>query len=707
MQILTKDSYRPTILYVEDDEVARKVTSHLVSKAFPKVSLILAENGLDGLDAFRKYSPDLIITDVKMPVMDGIVMARKVREANKGTRIIVLTADSDINRILEAIDIGISHYVLKPINSVKLISAIRSCLDGIDQERHINEQLDFFRKLSRAVDQGPIANIVTDAEGNIEFVNPGFTRLTGYSYSEAVGMNMRMLKSGVTPSEEYRRLWNAVTSGEEWWGELLNRKKNGELFWASVSISPITDATGKVTNFLSRMEDITERKQKMETILYMAYYDSLTGLPNRYLFQELVQNALIQAQRHGRMLAVLFLDLDRFKNINDSLGHPVGDQLLQATAQRLKDCCSREGDIVARRGGDEFIVLLPELKSIEGLIKVTERIINAFNLSFVLPEHELSISTSIGISLFPQDGSDPETLIKKADMAMYCAKEEGRNRYHLFKPEMDSKTFKREPLESSLHRALERGEIHLYYQPRINTASGRISAVEALARWFHPEFGNIPPSQFIPMAEETGLIVYLGEWILRTACIQNKAWQDDGFPPMRVAVNISRKQFQLMDVAEMVERVLLESWLEPCWLELEIPENILLLKDVAAMQTLGKLSQLGVQISLDNFGIGGSSFSNFKKYPVNALNIDRSLIQNICSSIDDESLVTALIGLAKCLKLEIVAEGVETEDQRKLLKSLECGVMQGYLFSRPLPADELVRFLMNTKGPSKKNRNKN
>jgi len=702
MQILTKDSYRPTILYVEDDEVARKVTSHLVSKEFPKVFLVLAENGLEGLDAFRKYSPDLIITDVKMPIMDGIVMARKVREVNKGTRLIVTTADSDINRILEAIDIGISHYVLKPINNLKLISAIRSCLNSIDRERNINEQLDFFRKLSRAVDQGPVANIVTDAKGNIEFVNSGFTRLTGYSYSEAVGMNMRILKSGVTPTEEYRRLWNAVTSGEEWWGEILNRKKNGELFWASVSVSPITDATGKVTNFLSRMEDITERKQKMETILYMAYYDSLTGLPNRYLFQELVQNALIQAQRHERMLAVLFLDLDRFKHINDSLGHPIGDQLLQATAQRLKECCIREGDIVARRGGDEFIVLLPELKSVDGVIKVTERIIDAFNSSFLLPEHELTISTSIGISLFPQDGSDPETLIKKADMAMYCAKEGGRNRYHFFKPEMDSKTFKREPMESSLHKALERGEIHLYYQPKINTVSGTISAVEALARWSHPEFGDIPPAQFIPMAEQTGLIGFLGEWILRTACIQNKAWQDSGFFPMRIAVNISLKQFQLVDVAEMAERVLAESGLEPCWLELEVPENILLQNNVATVQTLGKLSRLGVQITLDNFGIRGLSFCNFRKCPVNALKIDQSLIQNICSSLDDEAVVTALIGLAKCLKLDIVAEGVETEDQRKILESLECTVMQGYLFSRPLPADDLSRSFKKLKRSKKK-----
>ena len=693
MQILTKDSYKPTILFVEDDEVARKMTSHLVSREFPKASLILAENGEEGLEAFAKFTPDLIITDVKMPVMDGISMAKKIREVNKGTRIIVTTADSDINRILEAIDIGISHYVLKPINHLKLVSAIKSCLISIEQERNVSEQLDFFRKLSRVVDQGPVANIVTDDQGNIEFVNPGFTRLTGYSYREAVGMNMRALKSGVTPSEEYRRLWDAITAGEEWWGELLNRKKTGELFWASVSISPITDASGKITNFISRLEDITERKQKMETILYMAYYDSLTGLPNRFFFQELVQNALTQAQRHGRMLAVLFLDLDRFKNINDSMGHPVGDQLLQATAQRLKDCCSREGDIVARRGGDEFIVLLPELKSLEGLLKVTERIIGAFNRSFVLPEHELSISTSIGISLFPQDGSDPETLIKKADMAMYCAKEEGRNRYHLFRPEMDAKTFKRVPLESSLHKALERGEIHLHYQPKINTRTGRISAVEALARWFHPELGAIPPSQFIPMAEETGLIGCLGEWVLRTACLQNRAWQENGHHPMRIAVNLSPKQFQMVDVFEMVEKILAETGLEPRWLELEVPENILLYNEMSTIQTLGNLSRLGVHISIDNFGAGGSTFSNFKKIPVNALNIDRSLIYGICYSLEDEELVKALIGLAKCLKMDIVAEGVETEDQRKLLESLDCTEMQGYLFSRPLPADDLSGFL--------------
>jgi diguanylate cyclase (GGDEF)-like protein/PAS domain S-box-containing protein len=703
MHILTKGTFKPTLLLVEDDDVARQMLSLVVSKEFPHVTLFTAENGKEGLDSFRKHTPDLIITDVRMPVMDGIRMAKNIREFNKEARIIVITADNDVNRVLEAIDIGINHYVLKPINNFKLISAIKACLTGIEQERHVREQLEFFRKLSRAVDQGPVANIVTDAEGNIEFVNPGFTRLTGYTYSEAVGKNVRILKSGGTPSEEYRRLWKAIKSGEEWWGEFLNKKKSGELFWVSVSISPITDASGNITNFLSRQEDITERKQKLETILHMAYYDSLTGLPNRYFFQELLQNALNQAQRHGRMLAVLFLDLDRFKNINDSLGHPVGDQLLQATAQRLRDCCSREGDIVARRGGDEFIVLLPELKDQQGLEKVAQRIIDAFNRSFTLPEQELSISTSIGISVFPQDGSDPETLIKKADTAMYCAKEEGRNRYHLFRPGMISQSFERESLESSLHKALDRGEFLLYYQPKINVKTGLINSIEALARWVHPEFGMVPPNQFIPMAEETGAIGPLGEWVLRTACIQNKAWQDAGFPPMRIAVNFSPRQIQYLDMADMVERVLAETLLEPRWLEIEITENVMLRNEKAAVQTICRLSKLGVHISIDDFGTGYSTFSYIKKIPINTLKIDQSFISDICSNLNDEAIATAVINMAQCLNLNVIAEGVETEEQRNLLESLNCSEMQGYLFSRPLPADELSSFLDNLKKEQEKN----
>jgi diguanylate cyclase (GGDEF)-like protein len=392
---------------------------------------------------------------------------------------------------------------------------------------------------------------------------------------------------------------------------------------------------------------------------------------------------------------VLFLDLDHFKNINDTLGHPIGDQLLQAVAKRLMDCCSREGDTVARRGGDEFIILLPELKDVNGAVRVAQRIIEAFSLTFILLEHELSISTSIGISISPTDGCDPETLTKKADMAMYRAKEGGRNRYHLYTPATDTQAFERLALETSLRKAFERQEFLLHYQPKFNITTGRVISVEALVRWRHPEMGLVMPTQFIPLAEETGLIGPLGEWVLRTACAQNKAWQDAGYPAMRIAVNLSPKQFQLLNLAEMVVKVLADTRLAADWLELEITENIMLRNEEAIIQSLHRLSERGVHISIDDFGTGHSTFSYIKKIPINTLKIDQSFISEICSNLSDEAIATAVITMAQSLNLNVIAEGVETEEQRKLLESLNCSEMQGNYFSRPLPADELRKFLDN------------
>jgi diguanylate cyclase (GGDEF)-like protein/PAS domain S-box-containing protein len=438
MKTLTTETYKPTILYVEDDAVTRKMVALLIASKLPDVTLIAAEDGEAGLASFREHDPDIVVTDVNMPVMDGIRMVKEIKQLHRGARVIVTTAVSDINRILETIDIGINHYVLKPIDNAKLISAIEACITDIGRERKIREQGESIRKLSRAVEQSPVAIMITDTAGTIEYVNPGFARLTGYASAEAVGNNARILKSGDIPPAAYKALWETITAGNEWWGELHNRKKNGELYWGSASISPVTDATGEITHFIAFQEDITERKQADATIRQMAYYDSLTGLPNRHFFQELLQSALAQAQRHDRMLAVLFLDLDRFKDINDTLGHPVGDQLLRAAAQRLKECCRRAEDTVARQGGDEFTVLLPHLDNPQEPVRVAEKIIEAFARTFILPGHELSISTSIGISIFPDDGGDLETLIKKADIAMYRAKEGGRNRYHLYTVAMES-----------------------------------------------------------------------------------------------------------------------------------------------------------------------------------------------------------------------------------------------------------------------------
>ncbi len=566
-----RDSKAVTVLYVEDDRTIREMVTLILRQGFPELRLLLAENGAEGLALYEQERPEIVVTDVRMPVMDGIQMARGIRQLDESARIILLTASSDTSLILEAIDLGVNHYVLKPIDTAKLRATIEQSLAGLRLERQLREQEEHIRQ--------------------------------------------------------------------------------------------------------------------------MAYSDPLTGLANRQLFNELLHQALAQAGRHHRPLAVLFLDLDRFKLINDTLGHGVGDLLLQAAARRLRECCRRERDIVARRGGDEFIILLPELDDLQEPARVAQKIVDAFARSFVLPEHELFISTSVGVSIFPHDGRDGESLIHNADLAMYRAKEAGRSRYHLYTPAMDVQASRRLALESCLRQALERDEFLLYYQPKVNIKTGRVASIEALARWHHPEFGMVPPTQFIPLAEETGLIVPIGEWVLRTACLQNRAWQEEGFPPMRVSVNFSPRQFQQLDLAEMVERVLADTGLEPRWLELEVTENLMLQNEDYAIATLSRLSEAGVNISIDDFGTGFSTFSYIKKLPIHTLKIDQSFVSDIDSNQSDAAIVTAVIRMAQSLHLNVIAEGVETESQRCLLDALDCPEMQGHLFSRALPAEEIAKVL--------------
>lgn len=696
-----------SILYVEDDAVTREIVTALLGNLFPNAVLHVAKNGQEGLDLFSRRSPDVVLTDVMMPVMDGLRMSREIRKMNRDARIIVITAQGDVGRVLEAIDIGINRYVLKPVDLNRLSEAMDHCLDEIRLERQLREQESFIRKLSRTIEQSPVSIMITDPAGRIEYVNPSFARLTEYAFEEVVGKDPRILMSEETAPAQYKKLWDTITAGREWRGELRNRKKNGEAYWTSASIYPLVDGMGEITNFIAFQEDITERKAAEASIRQMAYHDPLTGLPNRQLFSELMHQAVAHARRHGLLMAVLFLDLDRFKVINDTLGHTVGDQLLQAAAQRIRESCRRERDIIARRGGDEFIILLPELEDRQEAARIAQKIIDSFGRVFSLPENELYITTSIGISTYPRDGEDIDTLIKNADMAMYRAKEGGRNRYHLYTPAMDANALELLELENNLRQALERGEFLLYYQPKVNIKTGRIVSIEALARWRHPRFGLIPPTQFIPLAEETGLIVPMGEWVLRNACVQNRKWQEEGYPPMSVSVNFSPRQFQQLNLAEMVEKVLAETGLEPRWLEIEITENIML-RSEEVIATLRRLTDLGVQISIDDFGTGYSTFSYIKKLPIHSLKIDRSFVSDIDSNVDDEAIASAMISMAQSLRLNVVAEGVETEEQLRRLDSLNCPEMQGHIFSRALPAEELGRLLdkmsrQDTEGGGKEN----
>lgn len=438
-----------------------------------------------------------------------------------------------------------------------------------------------------------------------------------------------------------------------------------------------------------------ERKRAEERLTYMAYHDPLTDLPNRTLFYDRLSLALAHARRLDQMLAVLFIDLDQFKNINDSLGHATGDMLLQGAAGRLSSCI-RAGDTLARMGGDEFTLLLPGIHQAEDAVKVARKIFDAFKQPWVLGGHEFHLTVSIGISVYPNDGVDPETLLKNADTAMHRAKELGRNSCQFYNPEMKAKILERLAMEKSLRYALEHDEFVICYQPQVHTGTGGITGIEALVRWQSPDRGLISPDRFIPLAEDTGLILPIGEWVLRTACAQNKAWQEAGFPSVRVAVNLSPYQFRQETLVETVVRVLKETGLEPCWLELEITESAAMYDVDYTIAVLHELRDMGIRIAIDDFGTGYSCLNCLKQFPINRLKIDQSFVSDAVINPASAAIVTTIITLANNLNLEAIAEGVETEEQLAFLKQCRCGQMQGYLFGEPVPAGEFEKILGRT-----------
>ncbi len=448
---------------------------------------------------------------------------------------------------------------------------------------------------------------------------------------------------------------------------------------------------GRVWSF----RDITKRKQAEERLRYLANFDPLTSLPNRTLFYDRLSQALQRASWHKRSVAVLFLDLDRFKNINDTLGHAFGDLVLKSVSERLV-ACVREGDTVARLGGDEFVLILDNLAQEEDTRLIAQKIQSNLSSPFMVEGRECFITTSIGIALYPNDGSDYETLIKNADAAMYRAKDKGKNTYQHYSPALNAKVSERLTLENNLRRALERNEFELHYQPMVEPMGGRLIGVEALIRWKRPGVGMVAPSEFIPVAEETGLILPIGEWVLQAACTQNKAWQSAGLPPIRMAVNLSGGQFQQQTLVETISKILHETALSSQYLELELTESIIMKSTEVTVTTLRRLDALGIKISVDDFGTGYSSLSYLKRFPVSTLKIDRTFVRDLITDPDDKAIVKAIITLAHSLKLGVVAEGVETQEQLNFLRALHCDLVQGNWFSKPLPAEDLAQLLVKT-----------
>lgn len=553
------------------------------------------------------------------------------------------------------------------------------------------------RKLSRAVEQSANAVVITNAKGDIEYVNPKFCEITGYLREEVMGHNPRLLKSGEMAPEVYRNLWDALLAGKEWFGEFRNRKKDGELYWCLQSISPVKDERGGVTHFVAISEDISGRKLAESTIRHLAYYDHLTGLPNRRLFRDRLDQAAATARRSGHLLALLYLDVDRMKHVNDTLGHAAGDTLLKAVAGRILDVV-REEDTVARLEGDEFAILLSEIRTAENSARVAEKLAQALKLPFRVMERDLYVTASVGISLYPQDTEDLDTLNQNADIALHRAKELG-DRFSFFTAGMNAVTLQHLNLENSLRRALERDEFLLHFQPQVNMANGQISGAEALIRWRHPELGLLPPARFIPLAEETGLIVPIGEWVLRKTCAQIQAWRAEGLPPLRVAVNLSARQFREKQLFKTITAILEETGLPPELLELELTESIVMEHSEEALATLRQLSAMGLILAIDDFGTGYSSLSYLKRMPIQILKIDQSFVRDISADPDDRAIVSAIVALAHVLKLKVVAEGVETREQMEYLRAVECDSMQGFLYSHPVEAGVLRGMLKEGHSP--------
>ena len=576
---------------------------------------------------------------------------------------------------------------------VEMAMDISFALDRFVNEAERKREQNQLRKLSQTVEQSPNVILITDLNANIEYVNAAFVKTTGYSLDEVIGKNPRLLKSGKTPRTTYVDMWACLNSGESWHGELINKRKDGAEYIESVYISPMREDTGQITHYLGIKEDVTERKHAEERIQYLANFDALTGLPNRIQLAEHLKYALSLAKRSNGYLALMFIDLDRFKDINDTLGHSVGDAFLVEVARRFQSVL-REEDMASRLGGDEFILMLPGCDA-GGAAQVAQKLLHVISEPYQIDLYDLVVTASVGIALYPYDGVDLETLSKSADTAMYRAKQDGRDGYRFFTMEMQARATRNLQLVNALRQALERNQLQVYYQPQVSIGDSRIIGAEALLRWQHPDFGNVSPAEFIPVAEDSGLILPIGEWVLRTAVQQLKHWIDNGLLPMTLSVNLSAVQFRHPSLPDLVTSILNEAQLPSEYLELELTEGVAMLDPLGAIAVMNKLHECGIRMSIDDFGTGYSSLNYLKKFKIYKLKIDQSFVRDISTDLEDKAIVAAIISMAKSLDLQTIAEGVETVEQLAFLREQGCDEVQGYYYSKPLPAAQFEAFVVN------------
>ncbi len=705
---------KAAIVCVDDESVVLSSLGEQLKRSFGKdYSIELAATGEEVLEIFAELQDDgiaipLIISDQGLRGMRGDELLRQVHLQYPETLKIMLTGQASAEAIANAVNAAnLYRYIAKPWDETDLILTVKEALRRYTQDqqlaaqnealRQANEELEHSLSLLRSTFEATADGIlVIDQAGKITSFNQQFSDMWGIPDAILItredAQALQVILDQLQEPDRFIARVRELSAQPETESFDLLEFKDGRVF---ERYSRPQRLAGKVVGQVWSFRDVTERRQAEATIQYQALHDALTDLPNRTLFNQRLNHALINAQQQQSLLAVMFLDLDRFKVINDTLGHAIGDKLLQQVVERLRGCMRSEDLIAARWGGDEFTLLVPQINQPEDATMIARRILKTLKSGFEIEGHPIHVTSSIGIALFPNDGQDASTLLKNADTALYRAKEQGRNDCQHYTLTLNSQASELLVLENQLHTALEREELTIYYQPQIDTTTGEVTQMEALVRWQHPQLGLVLPGVFIPIAEQTGLIIPIGDWVLHTACAQTKTWQMMGFSKLGVGINLSARQFRHHKLVQTIAHTLAQTGLAPAHLELELTETTAMLDMALTKAILLALQQMGVKLAIDDFGTGYCSLSYLKQFPFHTLKIDQAFVRDLLINSQDVAIISAIVALSRGLNLRVVAEGVETQATKDLLQTLHCEQMQGYFFSQPLPADAATQFLQH------------
>jgi diguanylate cyclase (GGDEF)-like protein/PAS domain S-box-containing protein len=693
---MTTPIQRPKILLIENDPAsANAIRAALAAADTGSFEVEWVRRLSEGLECLSKKGIAAVLLELSLPDSHGMETFDKLFAAAPDVPILIFGRDGNETLAKQAVGRGAQDYLLQGhLDSYSLPRALRNAI-----ERKAVEDALYVEKERALVTLNSIGDAVlsTDISGNITYLNLVAETMTGWRREEALGQPLaevfRIVDGGTrNPARDPMEMAMEQNRTVGLTVNCVLIRRDGFESAIEDSAAPVHDRAGRVIGAVIVFHDVSAARAMSLQMTYSAQHDVVTNLPNRLLLNDRISQAISLARRQKKHLAVIFLDLDRFKYINDSLGHAIGDQLLQSVSKRLL-AGVRGSDTVSRQGGDDFVILLSEIAYPKDAATSARKILLSLSESHSIGGQDLHVDGSIGISVYPGDGEDADTLIKNADTAMYHAKERGRNNFQFFKAEMNLKSVERHSLEGSLRRALSREEFLLHYQPKVNLDTGEITGVEALIRWQQPDRGLVPPAQFVPIAEDCGLILPIGRWVLREACRQARAWQDAGLPPLPIAVNVSAVEFRHKGFVESVQAILLETGLEARYLELELTEGVLMEDAESTASVLHELKRMGVQLAVDDFGTGYSSLSYLRRFPIDVLKIDQSFVQQMTSDPDDSSIVSAIISMGKSLKHVVVAEGIETQGQKAYLQTQRCQEGQGYLFSRPVAAAQFAELL--------------